>query len=600
MNTTQGSAASGGTGGEMAGGVGIGDGECWFGNQSKWNEKERRRRLKSIHDDLREEVGQLSRTGSPVPPMHLLKGEPHRKATEPLDSSITPLAKQLPPCTVPSQWSDQISTKRRVSHVGLDNLPPAERALSPEHQQGKQGFRNSEFYLATSNAPSRLSQARTATGSPAQHGAHSPVRAGHTDASLLGSSQRQQRAPDTAVARSHRSLAVRGGGDVDENERRSQLGRLDMSNLRQLTASQTPEQLKQMAISSTLAPRSLDSFGVSLTNSHSQAPSQVAGVYLALKYSPAQLGVDGSALKRSVKGLPLEDGFVNPTSLKILMQSKSSGTVPFGSSKTPVVSKEDLMLEKAQDLMHDTPSYKKHDGSFSMQGRMLVYSWAAPHDFRGQHVNPRIHTPGKPPAPATSEKARFKTFADKNQEKIAALAEAAKLDAIFQEPRGVRLVTEGGVGFYPLPAGGGRPTRAVKHKVDPSEGYHKYLSQDLLSLNQNQKADVPGEPELFFPKTQLTADYKSKVAKEEEPQKGEWKGAPDLYPTSLVPTATRHRSSPRPHPQPFPVCPPVLATPLCYPCAPVSCRQRTISLCLSLTRSLSLSLSLAPNPTYHL
>jgi hypothetical protein len=611
MNTTQGSAASGGAGSEMAGGVSIGDGECRFGSQSKWNEKERRRRLKSIHDDLREEVGRLSRTGSPVPPMHLLKGEPHRTATEPLDSSITPLAKQLAPCNVPSQWAEQISTKRRVSHIGLDDLHPTERALSPEHKQGKQSFRNSEFYLATSNAPSRLSQARTATGSPAQHGAHSPVRAGHTDASLLGSShrpssgssRRRQRAPDTAVARSHSSLgfsrtdAGRGGIEaVDENERRSQLGRLDMSNLRQLTASQTPEQLKQMAISSMLSgPRALDAFGVSLTSSHSRAPSQVAGAYLALKYSPAQLGVDGygapaslpedidemlgrykeanlgtkrvlletlrssaasPALKRSLKGLPLEDGFVNPTSLKTLVQSKTSGAVPFGSSRTPVVSKEDLMLEKAQDLMHDTPSYKKHDGSFSMQGRMLVYSWAAPHDFRGQHANPRIHTPGKPPAPATSEKAKFKTFADKNQEKIAALAEAAKLDAIFQEPLGVRLVTEGGLGFYPLPAGGGRPTRTVKHKVDPSEGYQKYLSQDLLSLNKNKKADVPGEPALFFPKTQLIADYKSKVAKEEEPQKGEWKGAPDLYPASLVPTATRHRSSPRLHPQPFPVCPP--------------------------------------------
>eukprot|EP00802_Teleaulax_amphioxeia_P002251 Tamp_02253.p1 GENE.Tamp_02253~~Tamp_02253.p1 ORF type:complete len:595 (+),score=110.36 Tamp_02253:1250-3034(+) len=594
MNTTHDSAASGGAG---AGGVGIGDGECRFANQSTFYAREQTRRRKSIHDDLRGEVGRLSRTGSPAPPMHLLKGEPHRTATEPLDRSATPLAEQLARFNVPTQWSEQASSKPRVTHVGRDDLPPATRALSPEPKQGKPAFRNSEFHLASPNGPSRLSQARTATGTPSRHGAHSPLRAEHSlDATHLGSSHRpasaatrqHQRAPDTAAARSHSSLgfsradAARGGAPVDEDERRSQVSRLDMSNLRQLTASQTPAQLKQMAVSSTLAgSRALDASGASLAGSQRRSASQVSGIFLAMKYSPAQLGFDGygapaslpedideilgrhgekgnpdtkselretlrssassPALKRSIKGLPLDDGFVNPTTLKILRQTKASGAVPFGNSKTPVVSKQDLMLEKAQDVMHDTPSYKKHATGFNMRGEMLVYSWAAPHDFRGQYANPRIHAPGKPPAPATSEKAKFKTFAD-DKVKMAALAEAAKLDAIFQEPRGVRLVSEGGLGFFPIPAGGGRPTRAVKHKLDAFVGYHKYLGKDLLNLKSDHKADIPGEPELTFQRAPLIIDDKSRVAREEEPLKGEWKGAPDLYPGSLVPTATRHRS----------------------------------------------------------
>ena len=80
----------------------------------------------------------------------------------------------------------------------------------------------------------------------------------------------------------------------------------------------------------------------------------------------------------------------------------------------------------------------------------------------------------------------------------------------------------------------------MKHKLDASVGYHKYLGKDLLNLKSDHKADIPGEPELTFQRAPLIIDDKSRVAREEEPLKGEWKGAPDLYPGSLVPTATRH------------------------------------------------------------
>jgi hypothetical protein len=56
-----------------------------------------------------------------------------------------------------------------------------------------------------------------------------------------------------------------------------------------------------------------------------------------------------------------------------------------------------------------------------------------------------------------------------------------------------------------------------------------------------KKKDISREPELVFPKTTLILDEKTWVASNEEPKKGVWRGAPDLYPGDLVPSTTRYR-----------------------------------------------------------
>ena len=63
----------------------------------------------------------------------------------------------------------------------------------------------------------------------------------------------------------------------------------------------------------------------------------------------------------------------------------------------------------------------------------------------------------------------------------------------------------------------------------------------MLETKKDHKYDVPGETEFRFKKAPLIVDDKSKIAMSEEPLKGAWNGAPDLYPGSLVPSATRHR-----------------------------------------------------------
>ena len=81
----------------------------------------------------------------------------------------------------------------------------------------------------------------------------------------------------------------------------------------------------------------------------------------------------------------------------------------------------------------------------------------------------------------------------------------------------------------------------MKHKLQPACGYHKYLNPAMLETKKGYKHDIPGDPEFKFKKAPLIVDDKSRVAMNEEPLKGAWAGAPDLYPGTLVPSATRHR-----------------------------------------------------------
>lgn len=579
MNTAQDSTASGWSGGGGGVKAAIGDGECNIsGHQESFIRDEQVRRRASMHADLKKEVERIARSGSPAAPMHLLTGDPYRRATEPVGRPATPSQDRTCKFNVPTRWQDQVSSKRKVSHVGDENLRPAERALSPEPRPIKPMFKTTEFRLTGARKSVSISgtpemhmlsesfdHTRIATkshggSSPVRHGGGSPVRAENSNSSL-GSGHRPASArtsgplwgEDSSSPRSKSSLGFARANDrksTPVNDARSQVDRLDMTNLRQLASSQTPEQLKQMVMRSIDDPK-LD-YGSYVTRSHNR--SSVSGVFLAMKYSPAQLGVDGygapaslpedldellnrpmqqkdatikrvfhetlrsktssPSLKRSLKELPLNDGFINATSVKILKSSMTKGVQPFGSVKSPMVSKEDLMIEKAQNVMHDTPAYKKHACGFNMRGEMIVYSWASPHDFRGQYSNPRIHAPGKPPPPATSEKAKFKGFAD-DPVKMATLQENVKLDSFFHDPKGVLLCEPGGVGYFPIPAGAGRSTRAVKHKLQPAEAYHKYLNPDLLKIKKTHKADIAGEPELKFLRPPLIVDDRSKVRERE-------------------------------------------------------------------------------------
>jgi hypothetical protein len=600
MDTTVDSAASGRGAVPRKQAAAIGsDGNCGFSRQVGFISDEESRRLQSISGEWNIEVARIARAGrSPAPPMYLLTGDPQRTSTEAVSPSHTPVH-ELSRFNVPAHWAHQVSSKNRVSHVGREDLPAAQRTLSPEPRPTVSMFKGSEFRLGVTRKSVSISPAPRyhdveqlpATGSPVgkpaavairSHAVQSPVREEQSKDSLsLGSSSptRPHFGDDTVSVRSRSSMCVtRLGRSKTQTEprrkARNQLDGLGMSNLLEMTSSTTPEQLQQMAVWSAIGD------GAGRARSPIRPASQMSGVFLALKYSPAQLGVDGygapaslpedidellnrtseqgnartkrevhealcsrmasPTLKRSLKTLPLADGFMNDTTVKILKNTFRPDSAPFGNLKSPVVSKHDLLLEKAQNVMHDTPSYKKHTCGFNMRGEMLVYSWAAPHDFRGQHANPRIHEPRKPPPPATSERAKFKGFADDRQ-RMLALSKASHADSLFVERKGVRLCEQGGVGFFPIAAGGGRTTREVKHKLQSTCGYHKYLNASMLDTKKDHKYDIPGDPEFKFKKATLLVDDKSKIAMSEEPLKGVWAGAPDLYPGSLVPSATRHR-----------------------------------------------------------
>jgi len=546
----------------------IDDGECRLVQQQFFMSDEHGRKRQSIHAEFKKGVESLGRTGSPAPPMNLLTGDPHRTSTQSLHFTSS-YAIDLASFNLFTKWGEQVSSKRRMTHVGQDNLSPADR---------KPMFKGSDFRPQRR----RVSISTFVAEDTAQH-AHSPVRRsrgsplhGERSNSSLGSSQlpSSARGPgrhlldDSDTSRSKSSLGFararpRDTTIVKSDVARSQLDRLKLENLREMTASQTPDQLQQMATWS--ASHGFDphaNFGSSMSRSRSQSSSQVAGVFLAKKYSPAQLGADGygmpaslpedldellnrhrsqgnpetkrafhetlrssatsTELKRKLKILPLYDGFINPTSAKILRLTMTPQTEAFSHITPTVVSKVDLLNERAQDVMHDTPAYKKHTTGFR------------------QHANPRIHAPAKNLSPAVSEKAKFKTFTD-HKDKMAELAAAVQADSVFHEPKGVRLCSHGGVGFYPIPAGGGRSTRAVTHKLDSSVGYHKYLNANVLETKKDHKCDIPRETDLGFTRVPLILDDKTKIARDEEPLKGRWKPAPDLYPSSLVPTGTRHR-----------------------------------------------------------
>jgi hypothetical protein len=659
MNMTQDSATSGQGGVEFTAAI---DGQCVFHNQEKWFSDEQKRKRRSIHSDLKIEVERLACSTSPAAPMHLLVGDPYRIAASRINttrqdaSSVgTDHFKALP-----THWTDHAGTTRRTSHVGLEDLGPAERALSPEPKPLKPMFKSTDFNLGQSKSVTMsvssaaiisatsgsqdMSRRRTEHSA---HGGHS-VHAGHsvqagqsshavnmysarppivpgpgmiarrdslretstcprrdslrdTSTSSLGSSPARARpssaktrdthlAEDSGSIRSQSSLGLssfvrrqvqKGKGGMSDDYIRSQLNQLEISNLRALAASRTPDEIKQMATVSRIHGNVPDDMlGFSTSGRSKSRTSNVSGSYLTMKYSPAQMGFDGyggpaslpedidemlnrhgqntdedlkldiretlrsktasPAIKEALRALPLRDGFINPASLKILKEKTAQASVPFCNTKSPVVSKHDLIIEKAQDNKHDTPSYKKHACGFNMRGETLVYSWAAPHNFRGQYSNPRIHAPGRPPAVHTSEKAKFKGFVD-DPEKMRTLSENIKADCVYEgRSKGVRLCGDSGVGFYPIPAGGGRPSRDVKHKVESAEAYHKYLNPDLLKMAQ-KKNDISREPELVFPKTTLILDEKTWVASNEEPKKGVWRGAPDLYPGDLVPSTTRYR-----------------------------------------------------------
>jgi hypothetical protein len=575
-----------------------------FPDQSNFSTEEHGRRRKSILADMQVEVEKLGYCNSPSAPMHVLTGTQFRRATEPVDSSSS-ATNGLTRFIVPSHWGEQASSNQPVSHVGKDNLLPAQRVLSPEPRPSKPMFKGTDFRLGSTLARKTVSisppaQQRTngletsfarkkQLTAPVGYGGHlgQAQEASRSNSSLGSISSSKQYLDDSSSIRSKSSLGFARPsrhGDWEttmakkEQRRRSQLEKLDMSNLQELARSSTPEHMQHMAIWSTIDHRKhSDTLGS--RKSPPRSSSQLSRVFLSVRYSPAQLGVDGygapaslpedideilnrdkrqgnteaqrllketmrsssstPTLKRSLRHLQLKDGFVNPASFKRLKETMMQSVDAFGRSRAPVVSKESLLYEKAQDLMHDTPAYKQPLCGFNMRGEMMVYSWAAPHDFRGQHANPRIHPPEKPPPPATSAKAKFHGFED-DEEKMRNLRAAVKADSLFQDPKGVRTCGHNGVGFFTIPAGGGRPTRAVKQKQEGS-GYHKYLSPDLLQ-HECTKFDVPAEPELRFLNTApMINDERAQIAKEEEPRRGEWKGAADIYPGYLVPSATRYR-----------------------------------------------------------
>jgi len=531
----------------------IDDGECRLVQQQFFMSDEHGRKRQSIHAEFKKGVESLGRIGSPAPPMNLLTGDPHRTSTQALST----------------KWGKQVSSKRRMTHVGQDDLSPAEPIFKvSDFVQGSQRRRVIiSTFVAEDTAQHAPSPVRRSRGSPL-HGERSNSSLGSSQPPSSARGPGRHLLDDSDTSRSKSSLGFararpRDTTIVKSDVARSQLDRLKLKNLREMTASQTPDQLQQMATWS--ASHGFDAhanFGSSMSRPRSRSSSQVAGVFLAKKYSPAQLGADGygmpaslpedldellnrhrsqgnpetkrafdetlrssatsTELKRKLKTLPLYDGFINPTSAKILRLTMTPQTEAFSHFTPTVVPKVDLLNERAQDVMHDTPAYKKHTTGFR------------------QHANPRIHAPAKPLSPAVSEKAKFTTFTD-NKDKMAELAAAVQADSVFHEPKGVRLCGHGGVGFYPIPAGGGRSTRAVTHKLDSSVGYHKYLNANVLETKKDHKCDIPRETDLGFTRVPLILDDKTKIARDEEPLKGRWKPAPDLYPSSLVPTGTRHR-----------------------------------------------------------
>ena len=360
---------------------------------------------------------------------------------------------------------------------------------------------------------------------------------------------------------------------------RNQLDKLSMENLRELARTRSPDELQQMAIWSTVGrPSTAEQLAFTGARPSSQMSNrqQGAGLFLAAKRSSSQLGMDGygappelsedideilerkehknaseterirretlrstaasPALKHSLKHLQLEDGFINPTSVELLTDTMKTSTVPFLMLKPVVIPKDKLSRERAQDVMHDTPAYKRPSCGFNMRGEMQVYSWAAPHNFRGQHANPRIHAPEIPLAPATSAKAKFKSNAD-DDEKMRQLAERVMADSKYQAPALIRSCDHRGVGVFSTPAGSGRPTHAVKNAKDHSLGYHKYLS---TAFTVHRERNISAKKELsFLAKAPMIQDDKGFVASEFEPLRGEWLRPPDMYPNGLTPTATR-------------------------------------------------------------